>query len=61
MSNKSKILIIEDDFKKKEDIKNFLYSDLKIEDVTIKESYQSGLRELIKNNFDSLSLQSPKK
>lgn len=56
MSNKSKILIIEDDFKKKEDIKNFLYSDLKIEDVTIKESYQSGLRELIKNNFDLLLL-----
>ncbi len=56
MSEISKIILIEDDFKKKEDIKNFLLSDLKINDITIKESYQSGLRELIKNQYDLLLL-----
>lgn len=52
----SNIIVIEDDFKKKEDIRNFLASDLKVDNVIIKESYQSGLRELIKNKYDLLLL-----
>lgn len=51
-----KILVVEDDFKKKEDIRNFLSSDLSFVDVMIKESYQSGLRELINNSYDLLLL-----
>ena len=56
MINLSNIIVIEDDFKKKEDIRNFLASDMQIKNVVIKESYQSGLRELIKNNYDLLLL-----
>lgn len=52
----SNVIVIEDDFKKKEDIRNFLKSDLLINNIVIKESYQSGLRELIKNKFDLLLL-----
>lgn len=52
----SNIIVIEDDFKKKEDIRNFLSSDLQINNIVIKESYQSGLRELIKNKYDLLLL-----
>lgn len=56
MNKISKIIVIEDDIKKKEDIRNFLSSDLRVSSITIKESYQSGLRELIKNDFDLLLL-----
>jgi DNA-binding NarL/FixJ family response regulator len=56
MKKISNIIVIEDDFKKKEDIRNFLSSGLGIEKITIKESYQSGLRELIKNEYDLLLL-----
>jgi DNA-binding NarL/FixJ family response regulator len=56
MINLSNIIVIEDDFKKKEDIRNFLASDLQINSVVIKESYQSGLRELVKNDYDLLLL-----
>ena len=52
----SNIIVIEDDFKKKEDIRNFLSSELQINNIVIKESYQSGLRELIKNKYDLLLL-----
>ena len=52
----SNVIVIEDDFKKKEDIRNFLKSDLLINNIVIKESYQSGLRELIKNKYDLLLL-----
>ncbi|MFO7844253.1 MAG: response regulator [Bacteroidales bacterium] len=52
----SNIILIEDDFKKKEDIRNFLSSELQINNIVIKESYQSGLRALIKNKYDLLLL-----
>lgn len=51
-----KIIVIEDDFKKKEDIRNFLSHELNVDKIVIKESYQSGLRELIKNSYDLLLL-----
>jgi DNA-binding NarL/FixJ family response regulator len=56
MNKISNIIVIEDDFKKKEDIRNFLSSDLGVKNITIKESYQSGLRALIKNEYDLLLL-----
>lgn len=56
MSNICKVIVIEDDFKKMEDIKSFLVESYKLDIVTIKESYQSGLRELINNNYDLLLL-----
>ncbi len=43
------VLIIEDDKKKIGDIKDYL-SGQKMENVVIKESYQSGLRELLANS-----------
>ncbi len=52
----SNIIVIEDDFKKKEDIRKFLSSELQINNIVIKESYQSGLRELIKTKYDLLLL-----
>lgn len=51
-----KILLIEDDKKKIEDIKEFLISFYDYSNVVIKESYQSGLREIIKNKYDLLLL-----
>src|SRR5690606_11551523 len=51
-----KILLIEDDKKKIEDIKEFLLSFYNYSSLVIKESYQSGLRELIKNKYDLLLL-----
>lgn len=56
MNKLKKIILIEDDFKKKEDIKNFLENNYNLDIFTIKESYQSGLRELIRNEYDLLLL-----
>ena len=50
-----KIILIEDDKKKIEDIKWFLQDSFKYSELVIKESYQSGLRELIKNDYDLFS------
>ncbi len=52
----AKIILIEDDKKKIEDIKNFLLSKYHINNLTIKESYQSGLREILKNEYNILLL-----
>lgn len=51
-----KILLIEDDKKKIEDIKEFLLNFYNYSGLVIKESYQSGLRELIKVKYDLLLL-----
>lgn len=51
-----KIILIEDDKKKIEDIQGFLSEYHNYNDLTIRESYQSGLRELIKNKYDLLLL-----
>jgi CheY-like chemotaxis protein len=51
-----KIILIEDDKKKIEDIKGFLSEFHNYNDLTIRESYQSGLRELMKNEYDLLLL-----
>ena len=56
MNTKAKILLIEDDKKKTEDIRAFLSSYLSDVDLVIKESYQSGLRELLFNSYDLLLL-----
>lgn len=51
---KTKILFIEDNKTKAEAVKNFVLENFKICDITIKESFTSGLRELFTNNFDIL-------
>lgn len=51
-----KIILIEDDKKKIEDIKEFLLDSFSYKDLVVKESYQSGLRELVKNSYDLLLL-----
>ncbi|TLY45132.1 MAG: response regulator [Gammaproteobacteria bacterium] len=51
-----KILLIEDDEKKIEDIRAFIEDKFKDVDFIIKESYNSGLRELMLNNYDILLL-----
>lgn len=53
---KLKIILIEDDQKKIEDIKHFLSGEFGVKDLMVKESYQSGLRELIKGSYDLLLL-----
>lgn len=51
-----KILLIEDDNKKIEDIKDFLMESYDFGELVVKESYQSGLRELIKTKYGLLLL-----
>jgi CheY-like chemotaxis protein len=51
-----KILLIEDDKKKIDDIKQFINSKNNTYDLSIKESYQSGLKELIRGKYDLLLL-----
>lgn len=51
-----KILLIEDDKKKIDDIKEFLLTFYDYSNLIIKESYQSGLRELVKVKYDLLLL-----
>lgn len=53
---KIKIILIEDDSKKIEDIREYVMNILGCEILTIKESYQSGIREILKNDFDLLLL-----
>lgn len=54
--NHKKIILIEDDQKKIEDIKEYLHSSFGNFDLTIRESYQSGLRELLNNKYNFLLL-----
>ena len=49
-------ILIEDDSKKIEDIKEYLTNQLGCENFTVRESYQSGIREILKNDFDLLLL-----
>lgn len=51
-----KIILVEDDVKKMEDISEFLCRELNITDIVIKESYQSGIKELITKSYDLLLL-----
>lgn len=51
-----RILLIEDDRKKIEDIKGFIHHRFANFELQIKESYQSGLRELANSNYDALLL-----
>lgn len=51
-----KIILIEDDKKKIDDIKSFLQTNYDFHELMVKESYQSGLRELLKNKYDLLLL-----
>tara|TARA_R110000764_G_scaffold44749_1_gene100728 strand:- start:1451 stop:1903 length:453 start_codon:yes stop_codon:yes gene_type:complete len=51
-----KILLVEDDKKKIEDIKDFLLESYDYDRLVVKQSYQSGLRELVKNSYDLLLL-----
>jgi DNA-binding NarL/FixJ family response regulator len=53
---KINILLIEDDHKKMDDIKSFLETKFPNTSLTIKESYQSGLRTIIQDKFDLLLL-----
>jgi len=53
---KTKIILIEDDKKKIEDIREFLNAEFNYKNLTIKESYQSGLKALIDNEYDLLLL-----
>lgn len=52
----NKILLVEDDRKKISDIKDFFFQLEDKCDLSIKESYQSGLRELLDNPYDLLLL-----
>lgn len=51
-----KILLIEDDKKKSEDIRDYISDMDKSFEVTVKESYQSGLSELLSARYDLLLL-----
>lgn len=51
-----KTILIEDDPKKIEDIKEFISTVLKCEQFVVKESYQSGIKAILESNFDLLLL-----
>lgn len=51
-----KIILVEDDKKKIEDIAEFLAAYFSYTNLIVKESYQSGLRELINEKYDLLLL-----
>jgi DNA-binding NarL/FixJ family response regulator len=53
---KTKTILIEDDSKKIEDIKEYVTKQLGCEIFTVKESYQSGIREILHNDYDLLLL-----
>lgn len=56
MIDSKKIILVEDDKKKIDDIKEFLDSTFDYDDLIYKESYQSGLKELLKEKYDLLLL-----
>lgn len=51
-----RVILIEDDPKKIEDIKEFVTNNLRCDTLKICESYQSGIKELISNDYDLLLL-----
>lgn len=51
-----KTILIEDDSKKIEDIREFITNQLGCNTFTIRESYQSGIKELMANDYDLLLL-----
>jgi hypothetical protein len=51
-----KIILVEDDGKKIRDIKDYFLIKYNYTDLMVRESYQSGLRELLLNNYDLLLL-----
>lgn len=51
-----KILLIEDDKKKIEDIKDFLATSFSYKTLTVRESYQTGMKTLINEEYDLLLL-----
>ena len=53
---KRKIILIEDDSKKIDDIKEYVTKYLGCKNFTVKESYQSGIREILQNDYDLLLL-----
>ena len=56
MEQMNKVILIEDDKKKIEDIRAFLKDTYNLTDLVVEESYQSGLRDLITNTYDLLLL-----
>lgn len=50
------VLFIEDNKTKSEEIKKYLITELKIENVVIKESFVGGLKEIFTHNYDLLLL-----
>jgi DNA-binding NarL/FixJ family response regulator len=56
MTTRIKLLLIEDDTKKIEDIKEFITNELLYEGLIVRESYQSGIREILQNDYDLLLL-----
>ncbi len=53
---KRKIILIEDDSKKIEDIMEYVTKELGCEIFSVKESYQSGIKEILQNDYDLLLL-----
>ena len=53
---KIRTILIEDDSKKIEDIKEYVMKELGCEIFIVRESYQSGIREILKTDFDLLLL-----
>ena len=56
MLSKVKTILIEDDSKKIEDIRDFLKNNLSCSNLVVKESYQSGIREILSNSYELLLL-----
>ncbi|MBC8988491.1 hypothetical protein H9X96_22330 [Pedobacter sp. N36a] len=56
MMKKIKILLIEDDRKKSDDIVNYIVTNFPNSSIELKESYHSGLKSLIKDSYDLLLL-----
>lgn len=53
---KQKIILVEDDKKKIQDIREYLEDEYQYKELVVKESYQSGLREILNGDFDLLLL-----
>lgn len=56
MMNGIRILLIEDDRKKSDDIVNYVNTNFPNSSIELKESYHSGLKSLIKESYDLLLL-----
>jgi DNA-binding NarL/FixJ family response regulator len=56
MNNDSKIILIEDDKKKIDDLIDFFKQSYNYSNLIVKQSYQSGMRELLSGKYDLLLL-----